>query len=325
MKKLAKVPGKLAGQGGKQNSDRDNDDGDPYSKGSGDINTTNRNTRINDTKRQSRHTALDKIRHWCFFLHRPRHSAEQSLTENTRRMLDGVRNLQDISAKEIMIPRVDVDFLDRNSSTGELEQALSRSNRSRLPVYEETTDKIVGILYAKDLIPYWVEKKQFDVAEICRKPYFVPESMKVDSLLAEFQHRHVHIAMVVDEYGGISGIVCLEDILEEIVGDIQDEFDEETEDIITLEERVYVCDARLNISDLNEELNLDLPTDDCDTVGGFVFSLLGKIPGRYEKVSYGNVEFVVQKLEGHRIESIKILLHETDTAGEKVPEHAHPE
>ncbi len=230
------------------------------------------------------------------------------LTENTQRILDGVRSLQEISAKELMIPRVDVDFLDKNSSVEELELALTRSNHSRFPVYEDTTDRIIGILYAKDLIPYWVEKKLFDVAETCRKPYFVPESMKVDALLAEFQYRHVHIAMVVDEYGGISGIICLEDILEEIVGDIQDEFDEEIEKIITLEEGVYVCDARLNITNLNEELNIDLPTDDCDTVGGFVFSHLGKIPSLYEKIHYKNIQFVVQKLEGHRIESIKIIL-----------------
>ena len=242
-----------------------------------------------------------------------------ALTENTHHMLDGVRKLQGISAKDIMIPRVDVDFLDKNSSIEELELSLSRSNHSRLPVYQETTDKVVGILYPKDLIPYWIEKKPFEIAEICRKPYFVPESMKVDALLAQFQHRRVHIAMVVDEYGGISGIVCLEDILEEIVGDIQDEFDQEHEDIITLEEGVYVCAARLTLSDLNEELSLDLPTDDCDTLGGFVFSLLGKIPSRYESVHHENMEFVVQKLEGHRIESIKIILPD---ASEKVEDLA---
>ena len=262
------------------------------------------------------------IGHWWNSRRRRRkQETKNKLTENTRRMLDGVRNLQEISAKEIMIPRVDVDFLDKNSSVEELEQALSISKHSRLPVYEETTDRIVGILYAKDLIPYWVEKKIFEVSEICRKPYFIPESVKVDSLLAEFQRRHVHISMVVDEYGGISGIVCLEDILELIVGDIQDEFDQESEDIITLEEGIYVCDARLNISGLNEELSLDLPTDDCDTIGGFVFSRLGKIPSRYEKVSYGNIEFVVQKLEGHRIESIKVILHETEASKESVPEN----
>lgn len=242
------------------------------------------------------------------------------LTENTMRMLEGVRRLQEISAREIMIPRVDVNFLDRNSSMADLEAALSCSNHSRIPVYSETIDKIIGILYAKDLIPFWVAKKDFEVEKICRKPYFIPETMKVDSLLAEFQRRHVHIAIVVDEYGGVSGLVCLEDILEQIVGDIQDEFDEEKEDIITLEEGEYLCDARLNILNFNEELNLDLPTDDCDTIGGFVFSRLGKIPSRYERVKYENVEFVVLKLEGHRIESLKVILHETEETEERVSE-----
>ena len=259
------------------------------------------------------------LRSWLARFLRKGQQQDTKWSAHTLRILDGVRSLQEISARELMIPRIDVDFLDKNSSTEELELTLSRSSHSRFPVYEETTDKVIGILYSKDLIPYWVEKKAFDVGTICRKPYFVPESMKVDNLLAEFQHRHVHIAMVVDEYGGISGIVCLEDILEEIVGDIQDEFDEEDEEIITLEKGVYICDARLNISSLNEELNLDLPAEDCDTVGGLLFSQLGKIPSRYEKVRYDNVEFVVHKLEGHRIESVKVILNES------LPEEENPE
>ncbi|WGK69349.1 hemolysin family protein [Candidatus Haliotispira prima] len=303
------------------------DDEDPYSQSghsshSGQRSGSRKSREKSNTENTDSKNAGDRPRTWLWSKYRPGKQGNGiPLTENTRRMLDGMRSLQDISAKEIMIPRIDVDFLDKSSSTEGLELALSRSNHSRFPVYEETTDKIVGILYAKDLIPYWVEKKQFDVAEICRKPYFVPESMKVDSLLAEFQRRHVHIAMVVDEYGGISGIVCLEDILEEIVGDIQDEFDQETEDIITLEEGVHVCDARLNISNLNEELNLALPTDDCDTIGGFVFSRLGKIPSRYERVCYENAEFVVQKLEGHRIESVKVILHEAESSEERESEN----
>lgn len=230
------------------------------------------------------------------------------LTENTERMLKGIRSLQEISAKEVMIPRVDIEFVDQETSSEELAKFLSESKHSRFPVYTSTTDQIVGILYAKDLIPYWVEQKKFEILELCRKPYFVPESMKVDSLLSEFQRRHLHIAMVVDEYGGISGIVCLEDILELIVGDIQDEFDQESEEIITLEEGTYVCDARLNISDFNEELNLSLPDDDCDTVGGFVFSCFGKIPKKYESIQYQNLEFIVQNVEGHRIETIKVIV-----------------
>ena len=144
--------------------------------------------------------------------------------------------------------------------------------------------------------------------EIIRKPYFVPDSKRLDSLLREMKRRKVHIAVAVDEYGGVSGIVCFEDIIEEIIGDIQDEFDNEREDILKIDEGVYLCDARVNLSDLNEELSLSIPDDDFDTLGGFVFELFGKIPVRYEKIEYKNMEFVIQEMEGHKIKSIKIVL-----------------
>ncbi len=121
------------------------------------------------------------------------------------------------------------------------------------------------------------------------------------------RRRRVHIAVAVDEYGGVSGIVCLEDILEEIVGDIQDEFDNEREDILQIGEKVYLCDARVDIEDLNEELHLKLPDADFDTLGGFVFDLFGKIPVKYEKVRYGDTGFVVQEMEGHKIKTVKIV------------------
>ena len=119
-----------------------------------------------------------------------------------------------------------------------------------------------------------------------RKPFFVPESKRIDSLLREFKRRHVHIAIAIDEYGGVSGIVCMEDIIEEIVGDIQDEFDNEREDIVAIGDSAWLCDARVNLEDLNDEMDLGLPVEDFDTLGGFVFDLFGKIPSRYEKVSW---------------------------------------
>jgi CBS domain containing-hemolysin-like protein len=122
------------------------------------------------------------------------------------------------------------------------------------------------------------------------------------------KRRKVHIAVAVDEYGGVSGIVCFEDIIEEIIGDIQDEFDNEREDVVKLGEGIYLCDARANISDLNEELGLSIPDKDFDTLGGFVFELFGKIPVRYEKMEYENIQFVIQEMEGHKINSIKLIL-----------------
>lgn len=153
-------------------------------------------------------------------------------------------------------------------------ESIIECGHSRFPIYEETMDNVVGILYAKDLLKYLNKLENVEIDAILRKPYFVPESKRLDSLLKEFKRRHVHIAVAVDEYGGVSGIVCMEDIIEEIVGDIQDEFDHEEEDILKIGENTYRCEGRVNIEDLNEQLSIDLPTSDFDTLGGFVFDLL---------------------------------------------------
>ena len=147
-----------------------------------------------------------------------------------------------------------------------------------------------------------------ELGKLIRPAYFVPESKKLDSLLREFQRRRVHISVVVDEYGGTSGIVCLEDIIEEIVGEIQDEFDNETEELMKISDDVYLCDARVNLEWLNTQLEIDLPSDDFDTLGGFVFDLIGKIPVQYEKMSYKGIDFIIQNMEGHKINTIKIVL-----------------
>ena len=162
------------------------------------------------------------------------------------------------------------------------------------------------MLYAKDLLRVLVKGGDFSLADLVRKPFFVPESKRIDSLLKEFRRRRVHIAVVVDEYGGVSGIVCLEDIIEEIVGEIQDEFDEEREDVVRLGESSWLCDARADLDDVNRETGLTLPADDFDTLGGFVFALFEKIPARYERASSGDLDFTVQDMEGHRITSVKI-------------------
>lgn len=125
--------------------------------------------------------------------------------------------------------------------------------------------------------------------------------------MREFKRRHVHIAVSIDEYGGVSGIVCMEDIIEEIVGDIQDEFDNEHEDIISLSENAWICDARVDLDTLNEEIGSDFPTEDFDTLGGFVFDLFGKIPVKFEKISWNQWDFIIQEMEGHKVDTIKIM------------------
>ena len=151
------------------------------------------------------------------------------------------------------------------------------------------------------------KKEEYSLEKIIRKTYFVPESKRIDSLLREFKRRHLHIAMAIDEYGGISGIVTMEDIIEEIVGDIQDEFDNEKEDIIVLGTNTWLCDARVNLEDLNESLKTDFPATDFDSLGGFAFDIFGKIPAKFEKATYKNYDFIIQDMEGHRINVIKII------------------
>jgi CBS domain containing-hemolysin-like protein len=234
----------------------------------------------------------------------PRGPGAATLEE--REMIRGVRELGRTTVKEVMVPRIDTVFLSVDSSREELLEKAVACGHSRIPVCGESIDSVVGVLYAKDLLRALVKGGEFSVTELLRKPFFVPESKRIDSLLREFRRKHVHIAVVVDEYGGVSGIVCLEDIIEEIVGEIQDEFDEEREDVVRLGDSAWLCDARANIDDVNRETGLELPAEGFDTLGGYVFALFGKIPSRYEKASSGDLDFTVQEMDGHRITSVKI-------------------
>lgn len=234
-------------------------------------------------------------------------------------MIRGIVKLSDTTVREVMVPRIDVVFIALDAQQSELLHTVTECGHSRLPVYQDTIDNVVGILYVKDLLGHLVAKEEpFELEKIIRKPYFVPESKKLDSLLTEFKRRKVHLAVVVDEYGGTSGIVSLEDILEEIVGDIQDEYDNEVEEILKIGDNVYLCDARVSLDELNERLELSIPEEDFDTLGGFVFNLFGKIPVKYEKVSFGTITFIIQQMEQHKITTVKIVI----TKEEKDPHEA---
>ena len=232
---------------------------------------------------------------------------EEKLNDEKRDMIRGIVDLSDTSVKEVMIPRIDVDFLSIDVCGEDLLLKVEESGHSRFPVYKESIDNVVGVLYVKDLIKLFAKKQDIELDKIIRKPFFVPESKRIDSLLREFKRRHVHIAIAVDEYGGVSGIVCMEDIIEEIVGDIQDEFDNEREDMLSIGDGVWLCDARVNLDDLSEVFGEDLSGEEFDTLGGFVFNLFGKIPVKYEKVSWKNYDFIIQDMEGHRINTVKIV------------------
>ena len=232
---------------------------------------------------------------------------EEILLEEKEDMIQGIEDLSETSVKEVMVPRIDVDFVSISLSKEELLEKFREHEFSRFPVYSESIDNVVGILHIKDVISALLRGEEINIEKVMRKPFFVPESKRIDTLLREFKRRHVHIAIAIDEYGGVSGIVCLEDIIEEIVGNIQDEFDDERDDISPLGDNAWICDTRVDLDDLNEELNARLPDEEFDTLGGFVFDLFGKIPVRGEKVTWGGFEFVVHDIEGHRINSVKIV------------------
>jgi CBS domain containing-hemolysin-like protein len=231
----------------------------------------------------------------------------EGLETDQKEMIQGVVELSLTTVKEVMVPRIDTVFIPADADREELLERIMESGHSRFPVYEETIDNVVGILYVKDLLKSLVRGEPIDVRKLARAPFFVPESKHIDDLLKELRRRKVHIAVAVDEYGGVSGIVSMENIIEEIIGDIQDEFDNEKEDIQELDGGSWICDARMNLEDLSERIGISLPAEDFDTLGGFVFDLFGKIPVKHEKAVWEGLEFIIQDVEGHKINSVKIV------------------
>jgi len=241
------------------------------------------------------------------------HNLDQELRqqveiEERQTMIEGIGELKDKTVKEIMVPRVDVQFINSNVTLEEFYEIIQEQGYSRYPVYEDTIDNIVGILYAKDILRHDVDNG-FDVRLLMRKPYFIPESKHLDDLLREFKVRKVHIAIAIDEYGGVSGIVCMEDILEVIVGDIQDEFDDDEGDgIFKVEEQVYIVEARTSIDDVNERIGLKIDEEDFETIGGYVFELFGRIPAEKEAVEDAQAVFTVESIDGHKINQLKLVV-----------------
>jgi magnesium and cobalt transporter len=240
---------------------------------------------------------------------------ETEIEEDEREMIRGVFGLGETPVKTIMVPRTDVVSVSIDMPFDEIAGTVIKSGHSRIPVYKNTIDNVIGFLYAKDLLSLIYKKKNgdLDINKILRPVLFVPEGKMIDDLLKELRQKRVHIAVVVDEYGGMAGIVCLENILEEIVGEIHDEYDvNEEEDIVKVAPNTYVLDARTQIVELNEELNVNLPLNGTDTVGGFVFNLFGKIPEMNEKITYGNIDFKVERIEGRQIKKVRIFIKEPE-------------
>ncbi len=236
---------------------------------------------------------------------------EGTIEEQEREMLYSVLRFGDTTVREVMTPRVDVIMI---GDTSTLENALSIFNEtgfSRIPVYHEQIDNVIGLLNVKDIFAA-AFRQQMDVTikELMYEPCFVPESKKIDELLKELQVKKQHMAVVLDEYGSFAGIVTVEDMLEELVGEIMDEFDEEEPEVQQIEEGVYLVDARAWVGHLNKNLNLDLPlTDSYETLGGLVIDRLGYIPHRGEvaKIEESNIELIVMQMRGRRIVKVKMI------------------
>lgn len=238
---------------------------------------------------------------------------EGGLEEEEKERIYRVFDFSETIVREVMIPRTDMSCLEVNSSLEEARELALKTGFSRLPVYEETVDHIVGILYAKDLLKHHDTP---DLREILREPYFIPETKKVNKLLKEMQQKKVHLAIVVDEYGGTAGIATIEDLLEEIVGEIFDEYDVASMPVRRIDEETFLIDGVVPIDEVNQLLGITIPEDDVESVGGFIMEQLGHIPAEGEKVTFERVDFTVFKTDGVRIMKVKakILPREKEEA-----------
>ena len=230
-------------------------------------------------------------------------------------MLKGIIRFGDETAKEIMTSRHDIVDINIKSSYAYVLKSIIENNYSRIPVFQDNEDNIRGVLYIKDLLPYLQKPGNFRWQSLIRPPYFVPETKKIDDLLREFQDNKVHIAIVVDEFGGTSGIVTMEDILEEIVGEINDEYDEEERTYTKLNYNTYVFEGKTLLSDFSRILNIDDDEfedveGDADTLAGLLLEIKGDFPSIHEKIEYKNYTFEVVKIEERRISRIKVTVHE---------------
>lgn len=237
---------------------------------------------------------------------------DASTTADEQRILRGIVKFGNIEVRQIMRPRMEVTAFNKELSFADLLPAIIDSGYSRVPVYEETMDRVVGVLHIKDVLPH-MDSPGFDWHTLLRDPYFVPEGKKLDDLLTEFQEKKVHLAVVVDEYGGTSGIVTLEDVIEEIVGDITDEFDDEDLIYSKLDDHTWVFEGRVALNDLYRVMGIEgkLFEDhkgESETLGGFVLELTGRIPRKGERVDLHQYTFVVEASDNKRIRRVKVIV-----------------
>jgi gliding motility-associated protein GldE len=247
-------------------------------------------------------------------------TSDAGTPEEERKILKGIVNFVDIEVKEIMKPRMDVTSLDASSDFSLVLKTIRESGYSRIPVYAETFDNILGVLYAKDLLPYLEKDHSFRWQELLRPAFFVPENKKISDLLQEIRVKKIHLAIVVDEYGGTSGIVTLEDIIEEIIGEISDEFDIPGEDLnyTRIDDHNYIFEAKTSLNDFFKVTGVDddafdVVKGDADTLAGLLLELSGKIPLKDEVISFGRFDFKILGADNRRIKKVRVAIRDADT------------
>lgn len=223
-------------------------------------------------------------------------------------MIRSILHLRDTVVREIMVPRTDMACVDAADTIHDARIKIIASGHSRLPVFEGTLDNIIGLAYAKDLLKYWgMDDTSVDLRKILRIPYYIPETKNLEELLQEFKRKRVHMAIVMDEYGGTSGLVTIEDLLEQIVGDIQDEYDLEEEWLLQQPDGSIIVDARLPVEELTEHLGIEVAREMFDTVGGFIFHLTGRIPRAGEEIDSDDLHMTVLDADERKIRRVRII------------------
>jgi CBS domain containing-hemolysin-like protein len=232
---------------------------------------------------------------------------EGLINEEENEMIRSIFALRDTVVREIMVPRTDMASVTLDATFRDVLRSIIDCGHSRIPVFDGTIDNIVGLVYAKDLLKYWgMDESSVVLRNILRAPYFIPETKNLEELLHEFKKKRIHIAIVIDEYGGTSGLVTIEDLLEQIVGDIQDEYDLEEEWLVEGDDGVAVVDARLPIEDLEEHFGIEIERDKFDTVGGLIVHLTGRIPAAGEVVEIGVIRLTVLEADARKIKKVSI-------------------
>jgi gliding motility-associated protein GldE len=242
-------------------------------------------------------------------------TSEEDTTKEEQKLLKGIVSFGNTDTKQVMRPRIDIFALSVEQKYLEIMKEIVENGYSRIPVYKDNIDNIQGVLYVKDLLPY-IERKQFDWTTLLREPFFVPENKKLDDLMAEFQEKKVHLAVVVDEYGGTSGLISLEDIIEEIVGDISDEFDDEDLKYSKLDDNNYVFEGKTALKDfykivkIQDEHMFEENKGEAETVAGFVLEISRDFPKLNSKINFENYVFTIEALDKKRIKLIKFTIKE---------------